>query len=160
MWTGIVVRPFRPHAGAARINARCATVACGHVQAGSPHHNLVISTVLGVLLVASAAMAAPTTRPIAADGGKPINFANQVVPIFTKTGCNSGGCHGKSGGQNGFALSLLGFVPEMDYAALVKEARGRRLFLAAPERSLLLLKASGGIAHAGGTRMETGSAEY
>src|SRR4051794_5737419 len=39
----------------------------------------------------------------------PINFANQIVPIFTKSGCNSGGCHGKSGGQNGFRLSLLGF---------------------------------------------------
>ena len=41
----------------------------------------------------------------------PINFANHITPIFTKLGCNSGGCHGKSGGQNGFGLSLLGFVP-------------------------------------------------
>ncbi len=90
----------------------------------------------------------------------PINFANQVVPIFTKLGCNSGGCHGKSGGQNGFALSLLGFVPEMDYAALVKEARGRRLMLAAPEHSLLLLKATGSVAHAGGKRMDVDSDEY
>jgi hypothetical protein len=90
----------------------------------------------------------------------PINFTNHIVPIFTKLGCNSGGCHGKSGGQNGFALSLLGFVPEMDYAALVKEARGRRLFPAAPEYSLLLTKASGGVAHAGGKRMEPGSDEY
>ena len=28
---------------------------------------------------------------------KPINFANQIVPIFTKAGCNSGGCHGMHG---------------------------------------------------------------
>src|SRR5262245_54067883 len=84
----------------------------------------------------------------------PINFANQVVPIFTKLGCNSGGCHGKSGGQNGFALSLLGFVPEMDYASLVKEARGRRLLPYSPENSLLLAKATGQMAHAGGKRME------
>jgi hypothetical protein len=90
----------------------------------------------------------------------PINFTNHIVPIFTKLGCNSGGCHGKSGGQNGFALSLLGFVPEMDYQALVKEGRGRRLFPAAPDQSLLLLKAAGGISHAGGTRMEVGSDEY
>ena len=34
-----------------------------------------------------------------------VNFPNQVVPIFTKHGCNGGGCHGKSGGQNGFRLS-------------------------------------------------------
>jgi hypothetical protein len=90
----------------------------------------------------------------------PINFANQIVPIFTKLGCNGGGCHGKSGGQNGFALSLLGFVPELDYQTLVKENRGRRLFPAAPDSSLLLLKAAGAIAHAGGKRMDIGSDEY
>jgi hypothetical protein len=90
----------------------------------------------------------------------PINFGNQVVPIFTKLGCNSGGCHGKASGQNGFKLSLLGFEPEVDYAALVKEARGRRVFPAAPDQSLLLLKATGTMAHAGGKRMEVGSDEY
>ncbi|MCI0640535.1 MAG: DUF1549 domain-containing protein, partial [Gemmataceae bacterium] len=90
----------------------------------------------------------------------PINFANHVVPVFTKLGCNGGGCHGKSGGQNGFALSLLGFVPEFDYQTLVKEARGRRLFPASPDNSLLLMKATGVMAHAGGKRMEVGSDEY
>jgi hypothetical protein len=90
----------------------------------------------------------------------PINFANQIVPIFTKLGCNGGGCHGKSGGQNGFALSLLGFVPELDYQTLVKENRGRRIFPANPEHSLLLVKATGVMAHAGGKRMEVGSDEY
>ncbi len=94
------------------------------------------------------------------DVNLPINFANHIVPIFTKLGCNSGGCHGKSGGQNGFALSLLGFVPETDYQSLVKEARGRRLFPAAPDHSLLLMKATGKMAHAGGRRMEPGSDEY
>src|SRR5262245_17859937 len=94
------------------------------------------------------------------DVSLPINFTNHIVPIFTKLGCNSGGCHGKSGGQNGFALSLLGFVPEMDYVSLVKEARGRRLFPASPEHSLLLTKAAGVVAHAGGKRMEVGSDEY
>ena len=79
----------------------------------------------------------------------PINFPNQIGPIFTKYGCNSGGCHGKSGGQNGFALSLLGFVPKEDFEHLVKEARGRRLFPAAPDRSLLLLKAAGTVPHGG-----------
>jgi hypothetical protein len=54
----------------------------------------------------------------------------------------------------------LGFEPEVDYAALVKEDRGRRTFPANPEHSLLLLKASGGIAHGGGKRMEVGSDEY
>ena len=89
-----------------------------------------------------------------------INFGNQIVPIFTKLGCNSGGCHGKASGQNGFKLSLLGFEPELDYMTLVKEGRGRRLFPAAPDRSLLLLKAAGGMAHGGGKRTEVGSDEY
>jgi hypothetical protein len=94
------------------------------------------------------------------DVNLPINFTNQIVPIFTKLGCNSGGCHGKASGQNGFKLSLLGYEPEVDYNALVKEARGRRLMPAAPDSSLLLLKASGGVAHGGGKKTEVGSDEY
>jgi uncharacterized protein DUF1553/uncharacterized protein DUF1549 len=90
----------------------------------------------------------------------PINFGNQIVPIFTKLGCNGGGCHGKASGQNGFKLSLLGFEPQVDYDALVKEARGRRLFPASPEQSLLLLKATGTVPHAGGKRLDVGSDEY
>src|ERR1051326_792690 len=91
---------------------------------------------------------------------KPINFANQIVPIFTKTGCNAGGCHGKSNGQNGFRLSLLGFEPAEDYEHLVKEARGRRLFPASPENSLLLLKATAALPHGGGKRLDTDSDDY
>ena len=90
----------------------------------------------------------------------PINFANQVVPVFTKLGCNSGGCHGKSGGQNGFRLSLLGFEPTEDLEHLVKEARGRRLFPAAPDQSLLLTKATGELPHGGGKRLERDSRDY
>lgn len=101
-----------------------------------------------------------TLKTESCDVNLPINFTNHIVPIFTKLGCNSGGCHGKSGGQNGFALSLLGFVPEIDFQALVKEARGRRLMPASPDSSLLLLKATGAMAHAGGKRMEPGSDEY
>ena len=90
----------------------------------------------------------------------PVNFPNQVVPVFTKFGCNSGGCHGKSGGQNGFRLALLGFEPEEDYEYLVKEGRGRRLFPAAPDRSLLLLKASASSPHGGGHRIAVNSPAY
>ncbi len=91
---------------------------------------------------------------------RPIHFVNQIVPIFTKASCNSGGCHGKSGGQNGFKLSLLGFEPEEDYEHLVREARGRRLFPAAPENSLLLLKGIGSSPHGGGKRLEQNSDDY
>lgn len=89
-----------------------------------------------------------------------INFANQVVPIFTKLGCNAGGCHGKSGGQNGFRLSLLGFEPGEDYEYLVKESRGRRLFPASPDHSLLLQKSVGVLPHGGGKRLEPDSRDY
>jgi hypothetical protein len=94
------------------------------------------------------------------DVNLPINFPNQIVPIFTKLGCNSGGCHGKASGQNGFKISLLGFEPEVDFNALVKEGRGRRLFPASPDNSLLLQKAVGVVPHGGGKRMEVGSDEY
>ena len=89
-----------------------------------------------------------------------VNFPNRIVPIFTKLGCNSGGCHGKLSGQNGFKLSLLGFEPGEDYEHLVKEARGRRVFPAAPDRSLLLLKATGVQPHGGGKRLDTDSDDY
>jgi hypothetical protein len=115
------------------------------------------------------------TEVVAAYGGKtarvpleathvgdhlPLNFTNQVVPIFTKLGCNSGGCHGKLAGQNGFRLSLLGFEPELDFATLVKEGRGRRLFPANPDASLFLQKAVGKAPHGGGKKMEPDSDEY
>lgn len=89
----------------------------------------------------------------------PINFENEIVPIFTKLGCNAGGCHGKADGQNGFKLSLLGFYPKEDYEFLVYEDRGRRIFPADPEFSLLLQKAANVLPHGGGQRMSPGSYE-
>jgi hypothetical protein len=91
---------------------------------------------------------------------KAVNFPNQIVPLFTKYSCNGGGCHGKSGGQNGFKLSLLGFEPKEDYEYLVKEGRGRRLFPSAPDQSLLLLKACARAPHGGGQRIEFDSPAY
>lgn len=90
----------------------------------------------------------------------PINFPNQITPVFTKLGCNGGGCHGKASGQNGFKLSLLGFEPGEDYEFLVKEGRGRRLFPAAPDLSLLLQKGTNSVPHGGGQRLTRDSHEY
>lgn len=90
-----------------------------------------------------------------------ISFVNDVVPILTKAGCNAGVCHAKAGGgQNGFQLSLLGFEPEEDYRHLVREGRGRRLFLLDPEKSLLLTKACGDVPHGGGVRIRKDSSHY
>lgn len=91
---------------------------------------------------------------------QPVNFPNQVVPIFTKLGCNGGGCHGKAAGQAGFKLSLLGFEPREDFEHLVLESRGRRLFPAVPSQSLLLQKAVNQSPHGGGQRLEVDSYEY
>jgi hypothetical protein len=89
-----------------------------------------------------------------------VNFPNDVVPVFTKYGCNGGGCHGKSGGQNNFRLSLLGYEPWNDHDYLVRESRARRVFPAAPESSLLLMKATGELPHEGGIRFEKTDADY
>jgi hypothetical protein len=95
-----------------------------------------------------------TTRP------RRFNFTNDIEPILARFGCNSSGCHGKAEGQNGFKLSVFGFDPAADYAALTKESRGRRVFPAAPGQSLLLRKMSGQVPHGGGTRVAAGSADY
>jgi hypothetical protein len=89
-----------------------------------------------------------------------VSFLNDVVPILTRYGCNSGGCHGKATGQNGFRLSLLGFEPDFDHVALLRESRGRRVFPGAPDRSLLLAKAVGRVPHGGGSRLTTDSEDY
>ncbi|HZY88906.1 MAG TPA: DUF1549 and DUF1553 domain-containing protein [Gemmataceae bacterium] len=88
------------------------------------------------------------------------HFENDIVPILSRFGCNSSGCHGKAEGQNGFKLSVFGFDPAADYAALTMESRGRRVFPAAPEESLLLRKMSGRMAHGGGARVPAGSRDY
>jgi len=90
----------------------------------------------------------------------PISFRSQIVPLFSKMACNSGGCHGKASGQNGFRLSLLGFDAEFDYQAVVQAGRGRRVFPAAPDRSLLLQKAVASVPHGGGQRLKEDSEEY
>ena len=97
---------------------------------------------------------------VEADADRPIHFGNDIVPLLTRYGCNAGGCHGKASGQNGFKLSLFGFDSAFDYSAIVHEARGRRLFPAAPERSLLLTKGSGQVAHGGGKRLPIDGEAY
>ena len=89
-----------------------------------------------------------------------VSFPDKIVPIFTKLGCNGGGCHGKVAGQNGFRLSLLGFGPKEDHEHLASESRGRRISLANPDGSLLLLKAINASPHGGGQRLEKDSHEY
>ncbi len=88
------------------------------------------------------------------------SFVNDVEPILTKLGCNSGSCHGKLAGQNGFKLSLRGFAPELDVIAITRDARGRRIAKSRPRESLLLAKPLMRVPHKGGKKLDAGSPEY
>lgn len=94
------------------------------------------------------------------DAKSQIDFDQDVQAVLTRWGCNQGACHGKQRGQNGFQLSLLGFDSNFDYEALVMEARGRRVFPAAPTRSLLLEKPTGQTPHGGGKLFQPESEGY
>ncbi len=88
------------------------------------------------------------------------SFRNHVQPVLSKTGCNTGACHGALAGKAGFKLSLRGYDPEADFRTLTRQARGRRIVPADPGRSLLLTKPSGAIPHKGGLRFDVDSLEY
>jgi len=90
----------------------------------------------------------------------PLSFRDDVIPILSKARCNSGGCHGKAEGQNGFKLSVFGFDPEADHAALAKEKRGGRVSPAVPDGSLLLTKGAATVPHGGGRKLVPGGYRY
>ena len=87
-----------------------------------------------------------------------VSFANDVMPILAKTGCNSGACHGAASGKKGFKVSLRGYDPPVDYLALTRGTTGRRVNLNEPGNSLLLLKPTGQVPHEGGKRFDAHSA--
>src|SRR3954454_23963971 len=128
--------------------------------AGQPASVLAMMTgrILTVLAMTSGFLFSPAESR--AEASSPVTFERDVLPVLTRAGCNAGACHGKARGQNGFQLSLLGHDADFDYAALTREARGRRVFPAAPEFSLLLRKPAGQVPHGGGRRLEPGSAGY
>lgn len=110
------------------------------------------------ILTVLVAIAGP--GPAARGADRVPTLERDVEPILTRFGCNAGACHGKQRGQNGFQLSLLGFDPAYDLDAIAREARGRRVFPAAPDTSLLLAKATGRVPHGGGKKIEPEGAEY
>ena len=61
---------------------------------------------------------------------------------------------------DGFHLSLFGYDPDGDYDRITREMGARRVNLAMPEESLLLLKATGSVPHTGGKRFDTASDFY
>jgi hypothetical protein len=90
----------------------------------------------------------------------PISFKNDVMPIFLRSGCNSGACHGAARGKDGFRLSLFGYDPDGDHHRLCREFSGRRVNLAVPRESLLLEKATGKVPHTGGKKIDENGELY
>ncbi len=90
----------------------------------------------------------------------PVSFTNDVMPVFSKAGCNAGSCHGAARGKDGFRLSLYGFDPQGDYHRLTREMLGRRINLAVPDDCLLMSKATGEVPHSGGKLFSPDSQYY
>src|SRR5439155_14884088 len=82
----------------------------------------------------------------------PPSFNDEVIPVLTKAGCNQGACHGSQLGKGGFKLSLLGYDPDTDFQTIVRQGQGRRIARTDPANSLLLLKPTLAVPHAGGIR--------
>ncbi len=100
----------------------------------------------------SASVTTTATQPHSLDDGwanSVIDFENDLIPVFTKIGCNTGGCHGAAIGRGGFHLSLFGGNALKDFETIVHELGGRRVNLARPDESLLLTKPTGIVSHGG-----------
>ena len=91
---------------------------------------------------------------------RPVSFCQDIMPLLTRTGCNTGSCHGAARGKDGFRMSLFGFDPQGDYQRITREIGVRRINLAIPDQSLMLLKSVGAVPHTGGKRLELESSYY
>jgi Protein of unknown function (DUF1553)/Protein of unknown function (DUF1549) len=100
------------------------------------------------------------SEPLPADSQAAPSFRNQIIPMMTKIGCNSGACHGALAGKGGLKLSLRGYDPDADHFVLTRQSLGRRVDLLQPAKSLVLLKPTATLSHGGGQRIEVGSLDY
>ena len=94
---------------------------------------------------------------VSASSDPPLSFRLDVMPVFARGGCNMGSCHGAARGKDGFRLSLFGYDPAGDYQRITRELPGRRIDLASPRSSLLLMKSVGTVPHTGGKRFSEDS---
>ncbi|HVX63591.1 MAG TPA: DUF1549 and DUF1553 domain-containing protein [Pirellulales bacterium] len=115
-------------------------------------------TTLNVSFGGHAVQAAVKVKDATAD--RPISFNLDVMPVFMRSGCNTGSCHGAARGKDGFRLSLFGFDPQGDHFRLTREIPYRRINLAVPVESLLLEKTDGTVPHTGGKRYDRDSELY
>ncbi len=97
---------------------------------------------------------APASKPLFPPSA---SFVRDVLPAMARAGCTAGACHAKAEGQNGFKLSVFSYDLKHDYAEIVKDARGRRVFPEAPDSSLIIQKPLTDVPHEGGQRFARGS---
>lgn len=88
------------------------------------------------------------------------DFIRDVNPVLSRVGCNQGTCHGAVKGKNGFKLSLRGYDPIFDVRALTDDLSSRRVNMASPDDSLMLLKATSAVPHMGGQVVQPGEPYY
>lgn len=105
-------------------------------------------------------MQAVTVKVAGIEPQPKIGFLHQVEPILSKAGCNAGACHASQYGKGGFKLSVFGFNPDEDYAAIVRDRQGRRVSRIEPEKSLFLLKPTLAVSHGGNRRFQPDDVDY
>ncbi len=98
------------------------------------------------------------TPVVASD--QPLSFRHDVLPVLSKAGCNSGGCHGALAGKGGFRLSLNAYDPATDHYNITRENRGRRIEFSDPARSLFAIKPTAAVRHKGGKLLHEDSDDY
>jgi mono/diheme cytochrome c family protein len=114
----------------------------------------------GKVVVEFPAVSIATNSAIAKTDSKPIDYIRDVSPVIAHLGCNQGTCHGAKEGKNGFKLSLRGYDPETDLRAFTDDMASRRVNMASPDDSLMLLKAIAEVPHEGGRRTTRDSKYY
>jgi hypothetical protein len=118
---------------------------------------VIAATVLGALTQprSPAAVPVPDREPV-----ETVDFERHVMGLFSKAGCNNGSCHGSFQGKGGFRLSLFGYDAAKDFHTLTRDLMSRRIDTVEPDKSLLLLKATGRVLHEGGVRIVPDSWQF
>jgi len=93
------------------------------------------------------------------DPAAPPDFDGMVQPLLSRYGCNAGSCHASQFGKGGLVLSVMGYDPQMDFSALVRDRTGRRINFLEPEQSLLIKKPTMQVSHGGGHRLSKNSVD-
>jgi hypothetical protein len=152
--TGAYRGDLTPRARLVSSNPKVATVDAQGVVRPVADGTATITAIVGGQRTTAAVRVQGTRKP------SRWSFSNHVQPVLTKTGCNSGACHGASAGKGGLKLTLRGYDPAADHAVLTRQALGRRVVPTEPAQSLLLQKPVMAIPHGGGARFKPQSREY